>query len=67
MTKPPNQGKLTWADVMAPHIRRFELAAMFGSNATYNAKGAASMAKLLKKMARIIDEEVEHRVVKKND
>jgi len=51
----------SWLEVMGPHIRRFEVAAKFGQNATYNATGSAAMARLIKKMATIIDEEIDRR------
>lgn len=56
-TEPPP----TWTDVMMPHIRRFEVAAKFGKSAVYNPTGSAAMAKLIRKMAAIIDAEVDRR------
>lgn len=48
----------TWLELMGPHIRRFEVAAKFGGGVTYNAIGSAAMAGLIKRMAMIIDEEI---------
>lgn len=50
-----------WLELMQPHIRRFEVAAKFGGSATYNSTGSAAMAKLIRKMATIIDKEIDRR------
>lgn len=51
----------TWLQLMGPHIRRFEVAAKFGGSAVYNSVGSAAMAELIRKMATIIDEEIDRR------
>ncbi|AHC30555.1 hypothetical protein CC53_gp138 [Rhizobium phage vB_RleS_L338C] len=48
----------TWQELVAPHVRRFTVAAKFGGSASWNAEGSAAMAELLSTMAKIIDEEV---------
>lgn len=48
----------TWAEVMAPHVERFEVAAAFESEIVWNAEGAAAMAKLLKALIRAADRPV---------
>lgn len=48
-------------EIMGPHISRFEVAAKFGGTASYNALGSEAMAKLIRKMATIIDEEIDRR------
>lgn len=53
-----------WLELMEPHIRRFEVAGKFGGSAIYNSVGSAAMAKLIRKMAAIIDEEIDRRVEK---
>lgn len=49
----------TWASIIQPHVRRFEVAAAVGGQATYNATGSAAMAKLLREMADKTDQAIE--------
>ena len=51
----------TWLDVMLPNIRRFEVAAAINGTACWNAEGSKAMAHLLRKMCRIIDDEIMRR------
>lgn len=51
----------SWSALMADNIGRFEVAAKFGMNATWNPVGSAAMAKILRQMCRIIDDEIEAR------
>lgn len=53
-----------WLEMMTPHIQRFEVAAKFDGEAVFNSVGAAAMAKIIKKMATLIDEEVHDREAK---
>lgn len=53
-----------WLEMMTPHIRRFEVAGKFEGEAVFNSVGSAAMAKLIKKMATLIDEEVSVREAK---
>jgi hypothetical protein len=47
-----------WSEVVEPLAARFEVAAKFGQSAVWNATGSAAMAKLMRNMARIIDDEI---------
>jgi|GEM_PF-6153548 len=49
----------TWASIIQPHVRRFEVAAAVGGQATYNATGSVAMAKLLREMADKTDQAIE--------
>jgi hypothetical protein len=51
----------SWQKVAEPHIKRLEVAAALNANVTYNAKGCAALAFILKRMARIIDDEIDRR------
>jgi hypothetical protein len=44
-----------WRDMLEPHCQKFELAAKFGAEVTYNSTGSASMAKVLRHVAEKID------------
>ena len=67
LSSPPGEDKVEavarapWRDVMRENIGRFDVAAAIGGSATWNAEGSAAMAKLLKEMCRIIDDEVNAR------
>lgn len=52
---------VTWAECVAPLVRRCEVAAATNNKAVWNPVGAKAMGKLLKEMARIIDEEINRR------
>lgn len=53
-----------WADVTAAILRRFDIAAQFDGKAVWNAKGSAACAKIIREMARIIDDEIERRAAR---
>jgi hypothetical protein len=45
----------TWTQVVAPLVRRFEVAAAINGQAVWNAKGSAAMAKVITEMATKLD------------
>jgi hypothetical protein len=47
----------TWGDAVAPLVRKLEVAAAVRQEAVWTADGAAPFAKLLKEMARLLDED----------
>lgn len=49
---------MTYLELLGPSIRRFEVAAAMGLNATWNPTGSAAMAKLLKETAMMFDHHV---------
>lgn len=53
-----------WEKITHGIVRRFEVAAAVGGSACWNAKGSKACAAIIKKMARIIDEEIENRKTK---
>lgn len=52
---------MSWAETLAPIIRKLDVAAKFGGTASWNATGSAALASLLRKMVSIIDNEIEAR------
>lgn len=53
--------KATWLEVVGPIVRRFEVASAMNASAVFNADGSKAVASLLKKMATLLDEEIERR------
>lgn len=47
----------TWGDAVAPLVRKLEVAAALKQEAVWTAEGTAPFAKLLKEMARTLDED----------
>lgn len=45
-----------WTKTVADTVRTLEVAAALKANAVYNPEGAAALAKLIKKMAKCLDE-----------
>jgi hypothetical protein len=50
-----------WHNIIDPIAAKFEVAAALGLEVHYNAEGSKALANLLRKMARIIDDEIERR------
>lgn len=50
-----------WREIIDPIAARFEIGAAFNMDVTHNPKGSAAIAKLIREMARIIDDEIEAR------
>lgn len=53
--------KTDWSDLLAPHVRKFEVAAAIDGSVTYNAVGCKNMALLLKEIGKLLDREVGRR------
>jgi len=47
----------TWSEAVAPIVSKFEVAAAFDMTASWNAVGARAVGKLMKEMARRLDED----------
>ncbi len=52
-----------WNDTIDPVAKKYELASMFGMSVNSDAKSCTAKAALLRKMAAIIDAEIEWRAV----
>lgn len=50
-----------WADLVKPHIDRFNIGAKFDQNVEFNSVGCAAMSELLETMARTLDQASEAR------
>ena len=50
-----------WSTIVDPIAARYEVAAFIGGTTVYNAEGSAAMAKILRRMALIIDTEIKIR------
>jgi hypothetical protein len=50
-----------WAELIAPNLNRFKVAAAFGQTACWNAEGSRAMAAIMSTMAEIIDAEIDRR------
>lgn len=50
-----------WAQLIADVTHHFDVAASYGMNASFGAERAAAASKLIKEMARILDDEMDHR------
>lgn len=53
----------TWREATAGIVRMLEVAGSFDQRAVFNADGAAALAKLLKEMVRLLDDEVARRAI----
>jgi hypothetical protein len=51
----------TWAEVTKPIVVKLEVAAAFNTDAVFNPVGANALAKVIKKMAEILDREIKRR------
>lgn len=47
-----------WGPAIDPIAARFEVAAAIGGSTVHNSAGSAAMAKILRRMAQIIDSEI---------
>ncbi len=50
-----------WTECVAPIANKLEVGAKFGERTVFNEEGSKALAKLLREMARIIDDEIERR------
>lgn len=51
----------TWRELIDPIAKKYELASMLGMSVSSNAESCAARAQLLRKMAGIIDDEIDRR------
>jgi hypothetical protein len=52
-----------WTEAVGPIAAKLEVGATFGERTVFNREGSKALAELLREMARIIDNEIEHRKV----